>query len=195
MDPTPQFCPKTNCAARGQTGRGNIGIPSQKDQRCICPVCHNTFSATKGPVFYRLRTAAETGVIVVTWLAPGCPGPASVAAFGFDERTVAEWWARAGRQGQAVQASLVEQPRDLGHGPADEIRVKTQGGIGWMALALMVRTRGWLAGEVSAQRDMPLIRRLMPRVRRCAAHRPRLFWTDGLGSSRRAMRATCREPV
>jgi hypothetical protein len=32
---------------------------------------------------------------------------AIVAAFGFDERTNADWWARAGRQGQAVHESLV----------------------------------------------------------------------------------------
>ena len=42
----------------------------------------------------------------------------------------------------------------------------------WMALAMMVKTRLWLGGEVSAQRDMPLIRRLSKRVRRCAACRP-----------------------
>src|SRR2546430_6045781 len=74
------------------------------------------------------------------------------------------------RQGQAVQECLVEQPRDLGQVQADEIRVKKQGGIVWMALAMMVCTRLWLGGEVSEQRDMPLIRRLIERVRRCAAH-------------------------
>jgi hypothetical protein len=41
-----------------------------------------------------------------------------------------------------------------------------------MALAMMVQTRVWRAGEVSVQRDMPLIRRLIERVRRCAARRP-----------------------
>ena len=82
-----------------------------------------------------------------------------MAAFGFDERTVAAWWARAGRQGQAVHEYLVEQPRDLGQVQADEIRVKKQGGIVWMALAMMVKTRLWLGGAVSEQRDMPLIRR------------------------------------
>jgi hypothetical protein len=50
---------------------------------------------------------------------------------------------------------------------ADEIRVKTQEGIVWMALALMVRTRLWLAGEVSPHRNTPLIRQLVTRVRRC----------------------------
>jgi IS1 family transposase len=78
---------------------------------------------------------------------------------------------------------------------ADEIRVKTQGGIVWMTLAMMVRTRLWLAGEVSAQRDMTLIRRLMERVRRCAAHRPLLFCTDGFCAYVRAIRETFRDPV
>ena len=73
--------------------------------------------------------------------------------------------------------------------------MKMQGGIVWMALAMMVRTRLWLAGEVSAPRDMPLIRRLMARVRRCAAHRPLLFCTDGLCSYIRAIRETFRDPV
>src|SRR5947207_4105358 len=36
-----------------------------------------------------LRTSAETVVLVVTLLAHGCPVQAIVAAFGFDERTVA----------------------------------------------------------------------------------------------------------
>ena len=97
--------------------------------------------------------------------------------------------------GQAVQEYLVEQPRDLGHVQADEIRVKTQGDIVWMALAMMVHTRLWLAGEVRVQRDMPLIRRRIERVRRCAAPGPLLFCPDGLCSSIRAIRETFRDPV
>jgi hypothetical protein len=65
----------------------------------------------------------------------------------------------------------------------------------WMALALMVKTHLWLGGEVSAQRDLPLIRRLIARVRRCAARRPLLVCTDGLVSSIRAMRETLRDSV
>ena len=117
----------------------------------------------------------------MTLLAHGCPVQA-IVAFGFDERTIADWWTRSGRQGQAVHEYLVEQPRDLGQVQADELRVKKQGGIVWMALAMMVKTRLWLGGEVSEQRDMPLIRRLIERVRRCATHRPLLFCTDGLCS-------------
>src|SRR2546430_6438279 len=103
---------------------GNIGIHSRKEQRFICHDCRQPFSARKGTAFYRLRTSAETVVIVVTLLAHGCPLQAIVAAFGFDERTVADWWARSGRQGQAVHECLVEHPRELGKGQADELRVK-----------------------------------------------------------------------
>src|SRR3989442_7223206 len=195
MDPTTVFCPNRHCPARGQTGQGNIGIHSRKEQRFICHACDKTFSATTGTVFYRLRTSAETVVLVVTLLAHGCPVQAIVAAFGFDERTVADWWARSGRQGQAVQESLVEQPPDLGQVQADELRVKKQGGIVWVAPGMLVKTRLWLGGEVSEQRDMPLIRRLMERVKRCAARRPLLVCTDGLVSYIRAIRETFRDPI
>ena len=90
---------------------------------------------------------------------------------------------------------MVEQPRALGQVQADEIRVKKQGGIVWMALAMLVSTRLWLAGEVSEPRDMTLIRRLIERVRACALQRPMLFCTDGWCSYIRAIRETCRDPV
>jgi IS1 family transposase len=83
----------------------------------------------------------------------------------------------------------------LGQVQADELRVKKQGGIVWMALAMMIPTRLWLGGEVSEQRDMPLIRRLSERVRRCAARRPLLICTDGLVAYIRAIRETFRDPV
>src|SRR5262245_52500700 len=195
MDPTTVFCPNLACPARGQTGQGNIGIHSRTERRFICHECDKTFTATTGTVFYRLRTSAETVIIIVTLLAHGCPVQAIVAAFGFDERTVAAWWARSGRQGQAVHEYLVEPPRYLGQVQADELRVKKQGGIVWMALAIMVKTRLWLGGEVSEQRDLPLIRRLIARVRRCAARRALLVCTDGLVSYIRAMLETFRDPV
>ena len=73
MDPTTIFCPNGNCPARGQIGQGNIGIHSQKEQRFICHACQKTFSTRTGTVFYRLRTSAETVVLVVTLLAHGVP--------------------------------------------------------------------------------------------------------------------------
>ena len=157
MDPTTAFCPNWDCPARGQSDQGNIGIHSQKEKRFICKVCQKTFSATKGTVFYRLRHSAQTVVLVVTLLAYGCPIQAIVKAFGIDERTVAHWWRRAGEQSQAVHEYQVERPRDLVQVQADEIRVKKQSGIMWMAMAIQVKTRLWLGGEVSEHREMALI--------------------------------------
>ena len=170
-------------------------LHSRKDQRLLCTACHKTLAATKGTAFSRLRTAAETVSLIVTLLAHGGPLQAMVAACGVDERMVAAWWRRAGRQGQAVQEPLVEHPRDLGPGQAEDIRLKKQGGIVWLALALRVTTRWWLAGEVREPRDMLVIRRLSERVRACALHRPLLCCPEGLCSALRAMRETCRDPV
>ena len=196
MDPTTVFCPNLACPARGQTGQGNIGIHSRKDKRFLCTACHKTFSATKGTALYRLRTAGRDrhprGDVARPRLS-AASHRRGVWLRRADGGRVG--WREAACTGQAVQEHLVEQPRDLGQVQADEIRVKKQGGIVWMALAMMVKTRLWLAGEVSEQRDMPLIRRLIERVRRCAAPRPLLVCTDGLCSYIRAIRETFRDPV
>jgi hypothetical protein len=57
------------------------------------------------------------------------------AAYGLDERTGADWQAKSGKHSQTVHEHLVEQPRDLGHVQADEIRAKLQGKVAWLAMA------------------------------------------------------------
>jgi transposase-like protein len=188
VDPTRAFCPTDACPARGQAGRGNVRVHSRIERRFRCLQCRKTFALTAGTPFYRLRTPAETVTLVVTLLAHGCPPLAVVAAFGLDERTVADWLARSGAHGRGVHEHLVERPRPLGQVQADEIRVRMQGGIGWMAMAMAVGTRLWLGGEVSARRDWGLIRRLMGRVRRCALAGWILVCTDGLSTYVRATR-------
>ena len=168
MDPQTVFCPNRACPARGQVGKGNLGIHSRKERRYKCTACGKTFAARKGTTFYRLRVAEETVTLVLTLLAHGCPLQAIVVAFGLDERTVADWQARAGAQCRAVHAHLVEQPRDLGQVQADELWVKLQGLKVWMAMALQVSTRLWLGGVVSPHRDRGLILDLARKIRACA---------------------------
>jgi hypothetical protein len=74
---------------------------------------------------------------------------------------------------------MVEHPQALGPVHADESRVKQHGGIVWIALAIMVSARLWLAGDVREQRDMLLMRRLLERVRTWALRRPLLCCPDG----------------
>lgn len=50
------FCPNLECPARGLTDKGNIQVHSQKDKRYYCAVCQRTFSASKGTLFYPLRS-------------------------------------------------------------------------------------------------------------------------------------------
>jgi transposase-like protein len=179
MDPTQVCCPNLDCPARGQSGKGNISVHSQKAPRFICRQCGKTFAERLGTPLYRLRTPTETVTLVVTLLAHGCPIQAMVAAFGVDERTVADWLDRAGLHCHAVHEHLIETPRQLGQVQADALRGKIQGAIAWMAMAIMVPTRLWRGGEVSPHRDLSLIRRLMQRVRRCALAGRLLICTDG----------------
>jgi transposase-like protein len=195
MDPQTIFCPNPGCPARGKVGAGNISVHSLKERRYKCHVCGKTFAETKRTVFYRLRTAKEIVVIVLTLLAHGCPVQAIVAAFKLDERTVVGWQERAGKHCEQVHQHLVEEPRDLGQVQADEIRVKKQGDIIWMAIALQVQTRLWLGGVLSAHRDTHLITALIQKVRACALCRPLLFCTDGLSAYVRAIRKVFREPI
>ncbi len=195
MDPQTVFCPNRACPARGQSGEGNIGIHSRQEQRYRCRVCGKTFAARSGTAFYRLRTAEATVTLVVTLLAHGCPLQAIVVAFGLDERTVAAWQARAGRQCQQVHDHLVAQPRDLGQVQADELWVKLQGLKVWLAMAVQVSTRLWLGGVVAPQRDRKLIGRLLQQVRACALPRPLLICADGLVTYVNAIRRAFRDQV
>jgi len=90
---------------------------------------------------------------------------------------------------------LVERPQDLGQVQGDEIRVKIQGGIVWMAMAMQVCTRLWLGGVISAGRDTALITELMQKVRACALCRPLLFCMDGCAAYVGAIRTVFREAI
>jgi transposase-like protein len=159
MNPQEICCPIEACPARGQFGKGNINIHDRKKKRYRCNVCGHAFSQTKGTPFYRLHHKRELFTTVVKLLAKDCPRQAIVFAFGLDERTVADWEARAGIQCEKVHQHLVEQPRELGEVQCDELRVKCRRGLlVWMAFATQVRTWLWIGGEVAPQRDESLIR-------------------------------------
>lgn len=183
MNPHELFCPNMDCPARGQTGKGNLQVHSQKEQRYLCRICGQTFAATKGTIFYRLRHAPELVIQVLVLLAYGCPIQAIVKAFGLDERTVRDWLARAGRHCQQVHEHLVESTvHDLKQVQADEIKVKTQKGTFWMALAIWVEPRLWIGGVVSPKRDLDLIQALADKMKQMALCRPLLLAVDGLAS-------------
>ena len=193
MDPQTVFCPNSACPARGQLGRGNIGIQSQQEHRYRCSLCQETFSERVGTPFYRCRVPPETITLVLTLVSHGCPVLAIVAAFGFQSRSVRRWIAAAGEHCQQFHEDQV-RPQDLGQVQADELRVKLQGRVVWLAMALAVPSRLWLGAVVSPRRDRHLLRAIATKVRAWALAAALLVAVDGLAGYVDAFRRAFRSP-
>ena len=182
MNPQAVWCPNVACPARGQVGQGNVGVHSQQEQRYRCTVCDTTFGARTGTIVHRRRTDAAIITQVITLVSWGCPIVAVDHAYGIQAHTVRAWLEAAGHHAAAVHHAQVVQPRDLGHVQADEVRVNTQCGVVWMAMAMMVSTRLWLGGVISTRRDHALISRLVALIAACAIVAPLLLVVDGFSS-------------
>lgn len=196
MNSQAAFCPHEACVAKGQVGQGNIVIHSRADQRYMCKECQKTFTERTGTPFYRLRCSQELYVKVITLISHGCPVAAIVAAFLLDERTVYAWQERAGLHCQRVHEELVARAELSGEVQADELRVKAQAKVLWLASALHVATRLWLGGEVSQPRDKALIHRMLERVKRTISpSKWFLLCTDGLQSYVSQTKKVFREEV
>ncbi len=195
MNPQDIFCPNIDCPARGQTGKGHIGVHSQAEKRYRCDVCEKTFTDTKGTLFYRLRTDPQLVLLVIVLLAYGCPPKAIEKAYGFHERTIRKWWRRSGEQCRVVHEHVIGGSQlDLEQVQSDEIKVKAQGGSFWMALAMRVPTRLWLGGAISPKRNLDLIQELADQIRQIALCRDLLLAVDGLSSYVKAFRRAFRTP-
>lgn len=195
MNPQDEWCPNLACPARGQSGKGNIGVHSQKERRYRCRVCGKTFGARTGTPFHRRRTDETLIVRVITLVSWGCPLVAIEHAFGLQPQTIRDWLDAAGQHAEAVHHAQVTQPRDLGQVQADEVRVKTQCGIVWMAMALMVSTRLWLGGAISTRRDQRLVSQVVALIAASAIVAPLLLVVDGFASYVDAFRQAFRQRV
>ena len=148
---------------------GQYWHPFAEDPAVHPRQCRKTFTY-KGTRLLPAAHRGETVVMVITLLAHGCPTQAAWRPSAL----MSGRWRMGGREradGAGVHEWLVEHPHDLGQVQADEIRVKKRGrhcldGAGADDPYAVVA--GW---QVSAHRDMTLIRRLIERVRRGAAPR------------------------
>lgn len=177
----------------GQTAQGNIALHSKKEKRWRCRKCNKTFAATRGTIFYRRKYDHRFISQMVSLMAYGCPPVAIEQTYELDGRTVADWQQAAGAHCRVLHEHILE-PMDLGQVQADEIRVKAQGQVLWMALAICVTTRLWLGGVVSERRDKYLIRALALKVRACALCRPILVVFDGFAAYLKEVRNAFRSP-
>lgn len=135
--------------------------------------------------------------LVLTLLAYGCPVPAIVAAFEFDERTVSDWQEKAGVHAKAVQEALVCNGQvELGQVQGDEFYTKTQCGAVWIATAMCVFSWLFLWGAVAIERNSALVTEVVEQVKAAAVpNRPVLWATDGFCAWASAILAVFRTPV
>lgn len=187
------FCPNEACCDRYKQGKGNIVAHGRKRPRCKCTSCGHTFSYRYGTPFYGLRYPEATVLLVVTLIAYGCPPAAIVAAFDLDERTVAVWTRRAGDHAEMFHHQHI-QPGDLRQVQVDEMRVKGQGWIVWVAMAIAVGSRLWLGAVCRFQRDKHLARQIITCVYNWGKHLPLVISFDGWNAYPKACRALFREP-
>jgi transposase-like protein len=194
MNPERQCCHNPECEHRGLYDKGNIGVHSRKDKRYICHRCRKTFAATTNTPLYRKHYEHTIVAQVICLLAYGCPRQAIVAAFEIDERTVAAWQKESGEHCQRVHEAE-SRPMELAQVQADEIRLKIQGMILWIAMAISVETRFWLGAEVSEHRDWSLIHALALKVKSWTLCRAMLLAFDGFAAYPSAFAAAFRTAI
>lgn len=178
MDLQSVFCPNMACRDKHQFGKGDIVVQDGKRQRCKCTSCGHTFSYRRGTMFYGLRTNAELVTWAVGLVAWGCPVAAIVAVFEVDERTVANWLHRAGEYAESFHLQHIQEV-DLQQVQVDEIRLKMQRRVLWIAMALSVGSRLWLGAVCRVKRDKQLARQIMTCIYNWAKQVPLVIAFDG----------------
>ena len=194
MNPKHQCCHNPQCEHRGLYDNGNIGVHSQRAKRYICHRCGKTFAQTIGTPLYRKHHEHSFIADVVSLLAHGCPVQAIVATYHLDERTVHAWQKESGEHSQRVHEAE-SRPMEIVQVQADEIRLKAQGMILWIAMAISVQTRFWLGAEVSEHRDWSLVYALALKVKAWSLCRAMLIAFDGFAAYPSAFAAAFRSAI
>jgi transposase-like protein len=108
------FCPNEACSDYGKLqdkqSKRNIkkhGHTTKGVQRFRCRSCDQTFTATKGTIFYRRRTPAEVILEVLAFLAEGVRISTLSRVKGHKEDTILDWLKEAGQHVAEIEAMLL----------------------------------------------------------------------------------------
>ena len=104
------FCWNEACADYGQVGKGNIiknGKTDKGVQRYRCQTCQQTFTETKGTLFYRCRHSQEEIVECLAMVGDRNSLAAIHRIKGVKEETVCNWLERAATHVEQVEEHLV----------------------------------------------------------------------------------------
>lgn len=107
------FCPNKACADYGKQQskrRKNIvkcGKTKAGRQRYQCKTCQETFTETKGTIFYRRRTPQDKIIETLALIAEGSRISSLTRVKGYKEDTILEWIRAAGQHAEAMEDVLL----------------------------------------------------------------------------------------
>ena len=107
------FCPNKHCPDYGKlqsAQQHNIikfGTTKRGHQRYQCKSCRQTFTETKGTLFYRRRTAEAEIIDTLAHIAEGNRIRSLVRTTGHKEDTISDWLREAGQHAQALEEVLL----------------------------------------------------------------------------------------
>ena len=107
------FCPNEACPNYGKLqseGQGKIikfGKTKAGRQRYECKTCGETFTETKGTLFYRRRTPEDEIMDTLAHIAEGSRISSLARTKGHKEDTIIDWVREAGKHAEAIEEVLL----------------------------------------------------------------------------------------
>jgi transposase-like protein len=107
------FCPNPVCADYGQmqgeqqTNIIRFGLSKAGHQRYQCTTCRQTFTETKGTLFYRRRATEAEILKALAQIAEGSRISSVSRTTGHKEDTILAWLREAAQQVEAIEAVLL----------------------------------------------------------------------------------------
>ena len=108
------FCPNEACSDYGKLqkdqSKRNIrkaGKTRRGRQRYLCKSCGQTFTETKGTLFYRRRVRESEIIETLAFLADGVRISSISRAKGYKEDTILSWLREAARHAQQIEEILL----------------------------------------------------------------------------------------
>jgi len=109
------FCPNESCPDYGklqsdqQRNIKKAGKTKQGRQRYQCKTCKQTFTETKGTIFYRRRTPEEEIIETLAFIAEGVRISSLARVKGHKEDTILDWLRAAAQHAEEMEEVLMAE--------------------------------------------------------------------------------------
>ena len=109
------FCPNESCPDYGklqsdqQRNIKKAGKTKQGRQRYQCKTCKQTFTETKGTIFYRRRTPEEEIIETLAFIAEGVRISSLARVKGHKEDTILDWLRAAAQHAEEIEEILMAE--------------------------------------------------------------------------------------